>query len=154
MLFRSEGEIEQVELGRLQRLLPGECGSLELDDVALAHRQEVVDVLGGAKRNRLLHAERGGDVGQHHGGGAVGHRRAVGALQRSRHERVLVRGRAAEFVGELLLEVRERVFGAVAVRLDRDLGERVRLVAVALEVGRGDLAEDAGESRLDRKSTR
>src|SRR5882757_8345588 len=144
-----EGEVEQVELGLGQRALPGELRALELDDVALAHGQEVVDVLGGAEGDRLLHAERGLHVGQDHGGGAVGHRRAVGALQRPRHERVLVRGIAAELVGELLLEVRIGILGAVLVRLYRDLGEGVGLVAVALEIGRGDLAEDAGEARLD-----
>src|SRR6185437_14882652 len=131
-----EREIEQVEMCLGQRLPPGERRALELDDVALAHRQEVVDVLRGAEGDRLLHAERRADIGQHDRGGAVGHWRAVGALQRTGDERVLVRRRAAELVGEFLLEVGERVPGAVLVRLDGDLGERVGLVAVALEVGR------------------
>ena len=144
-----EREVEQVELGRGQSALPRELRALELDDVALAHRQEVVDVLGRPEGDRVLHAERGADVGQHDRRGAVGHRRAVGALQRACHERVLVRGRAAKLVGEFLLEVRIGILGAVLVRLHRDPGERIGLVAIALEVGRGDLAEDAGEARLD-----
>jgi len=106
-------------------------------------------VLGGAEGDRLLHAERGLHVGEDYGRRAVGHRRAVGTLERSGDERVLVRGVAAELVGELLLEVRIGILGAVPVRLDGDLGERVGLVAVALEIGRGDLAEDAGKARLD-----
>src|SRR3984957_8132721 len=44
-----EREIEQVELGLGQRALPGELRALELDNVALAHGQEVVDVLGSAE---------------------------------------------------------------------------------------------------------
>jgi hypothetical protein len=40
-----ERQVEQVEPSFRERLLPGECRTLELDDVALAHRQEVVDVL-------------------------------------------------------------------------------------------------------------
>ena len=38
---------------------------------------------------------------------------------------------------------------AVAVVLGGDGGQRVRLVAVALEVGLGDVPEDAGEAALD-----
>jgi len=49
----------------------------------------------------------------------------------------------------VLLEMRERILGAVLVRLDRDLGQRIGLVAVALEIGRSDLAEDAREARFD-----
>ena len=144
-----EREVEQVELASASACFQASAGPSNLMMSRLLIGRKSLTCCGGAEGDRLLHAERRADIGQHHGGRAVGHRRAVGALQRARDERVLVRRRAAELVGEFLLEMRVGVLGAVLVRLDRDLGERIGLVAVALEIGRGDLAEDAGEARLD-----
>ena len=145
-----QAEIVEPEPGGGERPLPGELRPLEGDDVALAHRQEIVDLLGGAEHHRLVSGERGLDVGQHDRRGAVGDQRAIGALQRAGDQRVLVRDGAAEFVAEILLHLRQRVGDAVLVVLGGDARQRVGLVAVALEIGLGDVAEDAGEAALDR----
>ena len=110
--------------------------ALELEDVALGHRQEILHVLGGAERHRLAQLERGLDVGEHHRGGAVGHQRAVGALERAGDERVLLALGAAEVVAEILAHLRVGIADAVLVVLGRDQRERVGLVAPALEIER------------------
>ena len=99
---------------------------------------------------RCCMPQRGLDIGQHEGGGTVGHQRAVGALERAGDERVLVAGVAAELEAEILAQLRIGIVDAIGVVLRGDRGERVRLVAMALEVGLRDLAEDAGEAALDR----
>ena len=81
-----------------ERPPPGLAAALELQHVALRHRQEILHVLGGAERHRLAQPQRGLDVGQHQRGGAVGHERAVGALQRTGDARVLLAFGAAELV--------------------------------------------------------
>ena len=125
----------RVEARALQRLAPGRGAALEGDDVAPAHRQEVVDL----RRRRgtprpCFMPQRGLDVGQHEGGGAVGDQRAVGALQRAGDDRVLVGDGAAELVAQVLAQLRLGVGAAVLVVLGGDRGQRVGLVAVALEV--------------------
>ena len=47
-------EVVEVEPRRGERPLPGELRPLEGEDVALLHRQEIVDLLGGAERDRLF----------------------------------------------------------------------------------------------------
>ena len=106
-------------------------------------------MLRGAERDRLVHLQRRLDVGEHHRGRAVRHERAVGALQRSRDERVLLALAAAELEAEILAQLRIRIADAVLVVLRRDHRERVGLVAVFLEIGIRDLAEDAREAALD-----
>ena len=80
------------------------AAAFELEDVALRHRQEVLHMRGGAERDRLAEPQRGLDVGQHQGGGAVGHQRAVGALERAGDERVLLALVAAEVVAQVLAQ--------------------------------------------------
>ena len=100
----------------------------------------------GAEDHRLVVGERRVEVGQHHRRRAVGHRRAVGPLQRSRDDRVLVRGGAAELEAEILLEMRERVDRAVGVVLGGDPRQRIGPVAILLEIALGDPSEDRGET--------
>ena len=52
-------------------------------------------------------------------------------------------------IAEILAHLRVRIADAVLVVLGRDHGERVRLVAVFLEIESGDLAENAGKAALD-----
>ena len=121
--------------------------ALELDDVALRHRQEILRVGRGAEGDGARHAQRRLGVGDHDGRRAVRDERAIGALQRAGDEGVLVALRAAEFEAEILAHLRIRVADAVLVVLGGDHRERVGLVAVALEIEARDLAEDAGEAR-------
>src|SRR3546814_20559764 len=65
------------------------------------------------------------------------------------HHRVLVGDVAAELVAEVLAHLRQRIGHAVAVVLGGNGGQRVRLVAVLLEILLGDEAEDAGEAAFD-----
>ena len=132
-----------------ERALPGLRAAFELEHVALRHRQEVLHVLGGAERHRLAEPERGVDIRQHDRGGAVGDQRAVGALERTGDARVLLALGAAELVAEVLAHLRVGIADAVLVVLGGDARERVRLVAVLLEIEPGDLAEDAGEAAVD-----
>ena len=124
------------------------CGAaLELEDVALRHRQEVLHVRGGAERDRLAEPERGLDVGQHDRGGAVGDERAVGALERARRRADSSRSRCGRSrsrdpCASARRDCRRRSCGS-----SRRSGERVGLVAPALEIESGDLAEDARRSR-------
>ena len=70
-------------------------------------------------------------------------------FKRAGDDRVFLRHGAAEFVAEIALHLRHRVGDAVPVVLRGDAGQRVGLVAVALEVFLRDLAENAGETALD-----
>ena len=144
-----EREIGERDAGARQRALPGLRAAFELEHVALRHRQEILHVLGRAERHRLAELERGRDVGQHDGGGAVRDQRAVGALERTGDARVLLALGAAEIVAEVLADLRVRIADAVLVVLGGDARERVRLVAPALEIEAGDLAEDAGKAAVD-----
>jgi len=56
---------------------------------------------------------------------------------------------AAEFVAEIAAHLCHRVGDAILVVLRGDPRQRIGLVAVALEIFLGDLAEDAGEAALD-----
>src|SRR5712691_5648619 len=134
---------------RSDNALPGERATLELEHVALRHRQEILHVLGRAKDDRLAELERGLDVGEHDSSGAVGDERAVRALERAGDAGILLALGAAEVVAQVLADLRERIADAVPVVLGRDARERVRLVAPALEIKRGDLTEDAGEAAVD-----
>ena len=144
-------EVEVVE-GKprpVERLPPCFAAAFHQHHVALAHGQEVVDVARGAEDHRLRHGERRLHIGQHQRRRAVGDRRAVRALERARDLRVLLGRMAAEVVAQVLLKVGEGVLRAVPVVLGGDGGERVGLVAVALEVALRDQAEDAGEAAPD-----
>ena len=96
--------------------------------------------------DRLGAAERRIRVRQHDGRGAVGDKRAVGAPQRPGDERILFGHSVAELVAEILAELRVWVLDPVSVVLGGDPGERLRAVAVALEIEAGDAPEDAGET--------
>src|SRR6266851_2315027 len=72
VMHLGETQIVELDLGIGERTLEGAFRALEGGDVALAHRQVIVDVLGRPEHHRLVTGERGLDVGQHHGGGAVG----------------------------------------------------------------------------------
>ncbi len=90
--------------------------------------------------------QRGRVIGEHQRRGPVGYQAAIGPAQRPGDQRVLVGNRAAEFVAEILAQLRVRVHGAVLVVLGGDLGHGVRRVAVALRVELRDLAEHAREA--------
>ena len=106
-------------------------------------------VLGGAEHDRLAELERSIDIAQHQRGRAVGNRRTIGALERTGDARVLLAFLAAEGVPEILAQLRVWVADAVPVVLGGDACQRVGLVAPALEIAVGDLAEKAGEAAVD-----
>ena len=93
-----------------------------------------------------LHAQGRLGVGDHDRGRAVGDEGAIGALQRTGHEGVLLALGAAELEAEILAHLRIGIADAVLVVLRGDQGERVRLVAIALEISARDLAEHAGKA--------
>ena len=142
-------QVAELHAGAGKAAAPGLAAALEFQDVALRHRQEILDVLGGAEHHRLVHFQRGLDIGEHHSGGTVGHERAIGALERPGHIGVFLALGAAELVAEVFSHLRERIADPVLVVLGRDPGQRVGLVAVFLEIGSRDLAEDAGKAALD-----
>ncbi len=76
----------------------------------------------------------------------VGDQRTVRALQGAGDKGVLVAFGAAEIEAEILAHLGVGVFDAVLVVLGGDAGERVRLVAVFLEIALRDLAENAGKA--------
>ena len=141
-----EGEIVERHAGLRQRARPRLLAAFEQQDVALRHRQEILDVLVGAEGDGAAHRQRRAGVGEHDRGGAVGNQRAVGALQRAGNERVLLAFLAAEIEAEILAHLRIGIVDAVLVVLGGDGGERIRLVAMALEIALRDLAEHAGET--------
>ena len=141
-----EGQIVEPDAGLPERPPPRLRATLERHDVALRHRQEVLHVRRGAEGHRPPHLGRDLPFGDDEGRGAIGDERAIGPLQGSGHERVLVRFLPAEREAEILAHLRVRIADAVLVVLGGDHGERIGLVAVPLEVGGGDLAEDAGET--------
>ena len=144
-----EGEVAERDAGARKRAFPGFGAAVEFEHVAPRHRQEILHMLGRAEHHRLAHAERGLHVRQHQRSRAVGDERAIGALERAGHERILVAFGAAEIESEILAQLRVRIGDAVLVILGRDAGQRVGLVAVFLEIKPGDLAEDAGEAAGD-----
>ena len=93
--------------------------------------------------------QRGLDVGEHHGRSAVGDQRAIGALERAGDARVLLALGAAEVVAEIFSDLRVRIADAVLVVLGGDARQRIGLIAPALEIKSGDLAENAGETAVD-----
>ena len=66
-----------------------------------------------------------------------------------RDERILLAFAAAEFEAQILAQLRIRIADAVLVVLRRDHRKRVGLIAVFLEIGIRDLAEDSREAALD-----
>ena len=144
-----ERQVIEPQPRACERALPCVRTALELQNVALGERQEILHVLGGAEDHRLVHGERGVDVGEHQRGGAVRHRRAIGALERAGHERILLALGAAELVTEILAHLGERIADPVAMVLCGDPGERVGLVAVLLEIEPGDLAKDSRKAARD-----
>ena len=106
-------------------------------------------MLGGAEGDRLPQLERRCHVGQNDGGGAVRDQRAVRALERTRHARVLLAFGAAELVAEVLANLGIGIADAVLVVLGGDARQCVGLVAPTLEVARGNLAENSGEAAVD-----
>ena len=144
-----EGEVAERDPGARQRALPGHGAAFEFENVAPRHRQKVLHVLGGAEHDRLAEFERGVDIGEHHSGGAVRNRRAIGALERAGDARVLLAFGAAEFVAEILAQLRVRVADAVLVVLGGDLRQRIRLVAPALKIEAGDFSKKTGEAAVD-----
>src|SRR5262249_32669459 len=138
-----EGEIVESEPARREGLAPGGGAALEFQDVALRHGQEILRMGARPEGDGAAHGERGPDIRDDESGRAVRDKRAIGALQRARDERILLALGAAEIVAEILAQLRIRIVDAVLVVLRRDEGERVRLVAVALEIAARDLPEDA-----------
>ncbi|KAF1852476.1 hypothetical protein Lal_00037208 [Lupinus albus] len=139
-------EIVEAQAGCAQRFLPGQLGRFEAGRVAARQRQEIIDV---DRRTELHRARHGlGHVGRadHQGGCTIGNERAVGALERTGHIRILVGDRAAEIETEILAHVGIGIDHAVLVILGRDHRQRIGLVTEAIEVALGDLAEDPGKA--------
>ena len=86
-------------------------------------------------------------VGDDQRSGAIGHHRAIRAPQRAGDQRVAVRNRVAELHVERLAHVRVGVVHAVGVVLRGDHRQLFAVIAVALEIRFGDLAEDAREAQ-------
>ncbi len=141
-----KGKIRKLHAGRLQRALPCHGAAFEQQDVALRHRQKILGVRGGPDVDGLAHGFRGFGIGQHQRRGAVRNQRAIGALQGSGHERVLLAFGAAEFIAKVLAQLGVGIGDAVLVVLGGDHRQRVGLVAVFLEIALRDLAEHAGET--------
>ena len=131
---------------RTSGAFPGLLAAFKGKDVALRHRQEILDVLVGAEGDGTAHPERGIRVGEHQGCGTIRNQGTVGALQRPGDERVLLAFLAAEVEAEILAHLCIWIVDAILVVLGRDHGQRVGLVAITLEVSLGDLAEDTGET--------
>ena len=144
-----EREIGEGDARACESARPGVRAAFELEHVALRHRQEILDVFGGAEGDRFAELERGRNIGQDDGGGAVGDEGAVRAFERARHARILLTLGPAELVAEVLANLGKRVAHAVLVILGGDPRKRVRLVSPALEVTRGDLPENTGEAAVD-----
>jgi hypothetical protein len=117
--------------------------------MSFRHRQEILHMGDAAHRHGLAHGTRRLLVSEHDGRGAIGDERAVGALERACHERVLVALAPAEIIAQVLAHLRERIANAVLVVLGRDASERVGLIAVFLKIERRNATEDAGETTFD-----
>ena len=123
--------------------------ALELEDVALAHRQEIRTCA--VERNAIALFNCS----------AVSTSASTSAAAPSETSEQSVRlsgpatngffslGVAAELEAEILAQLRIGIADAVLVVLRRDHGERVGLVAPALEIKSRDLAENPGEAALD-----
>src|SRR5712691_6926560 len=129
-----------------QRALPCHGAAYEQQNVALRHRQEILGVRGGLDVDRLAHGFGGFRIGQHQRRRAIRHQRAIGALQRSGHKRILLAFGTAELIAEILAQLRVGIGDAVLMVLGGDHRQRVGLVAVFLEIGLRDLAEHAGKT--------
>src|SRR5215467_12869432 len=103
---------------------------------------------GAAHRHRLAHGACGLLVGEHDRGGAIGDERAIGALERTGNERILLALAAAEVIAQVLAHLREWVADAVLVVLGRDARQRIGLITVFLKIKRSDTAKDACEAAL------
>src|SRR5262249_23704118 len=145
----NEGEIGERNARACETARPGLRAAFELVHGAVGHGQELVDVSGRAEGDALAGLERGFNVGRGDGGGAVGDERAVRALERTRHARILLALGAAELVAEVFANLSKWITHAVLVILGGDTRKRVRLVAPALEVTRGDLPKNTGEAAVD-----
>ena len=97
---------------------------------------------GGAKQYGFVHGHGGFHVGEDNGGGAIGDRRAIGALQRARYEWIFFGLVAAEIIAQVFLEMGQFVDRSVGVVLGGDLRQRIGLVAIFLEIAIGDAGED------------
>ena len=106
-------------------------------------------MLGSAEHDRLAEFQRRVDIGKHDRRGAVGNQRTVGALERPGDARVLFALGPAEVVAEVFANLRVRVADAVLVVFRGDLRQCVGLIAPALEIKSGDLAENSGEAAVD-----
>ena len=144
-----EGEIVKPDAGLGQRAVPGDGSAFKRGRVAAGERQEIVDLHRGAELHRL--AERAGGllIGQHQGGGAIGDQRAIGALQWRGYIGVLVAYLAAERIAEILAHLGVRIVHAIGMVLCRNRRQRVRLVAIGLEITLGDAAEHARKPGRD-----
>jgi hypothetical protein len=142
-------KVAERDTGRGERPLPCLGAAFELQDVAPAHRQEILHMRSRAERNGLAQTQRGLDVGQHHRRRSVRHQGTIGALERPGDERVLLAGGAAEIVAQILAQLRVGVADAVLVIFRRYHRQRVGLVAPALEVEIRNPAENAGKAAFD-----
>src|SRR5262245_5510294 len=140
----NEGEIGERNARACESARPGLRAPFELERVALRHRQEILHVFGSAEGDRVAELERGFNVGQDDGGGAVGDERAVRALERTRHARILLALGAAELVAEVFANLSKWIAHAVLVILGGDTRKPRRLVAPALKVTRGNLPKNTG----------
>src|SRR5207247_7160905 len=104
------------------------------------------DLLRSTKPHGTTHTARGVGAAQDERGGAVGYERAVGAAKRTGNDGILLRHRPAKVIAEILAQVRVGVLRAITMVLGRDAGQRVRLVAVAIEIRLRDAAEHASKA--------
>src|SRR6185437_4198127 len=123
--------------------------TLELQNVALRHRQKVLHVFGGTKRNGFFQPERGLDIGKDYRSGAVRYQRTIGPLERTGNERILFAFGTAEFVAEVLAHLRVGIADTVFMVFGRDHGQRIGLIAPFLEIESGDLAEYSSKAPID-----
>jgi hypothetical protein len=118
-------------------------------DSALRHRQEILDVLGRAERDRFAELERSAYIGKDDGGRTVRDQRAIRALERSRHARIFFAFGAAELVAQVLADLGIRIGHTIAMVLGGDARQCIGLITPALEITRCDLAEDPGKAAVD-----
>src|ERR1700730_8035056 len=144
-----EREVGKFDAGRRKCPRPSLAATLEFQNVALRHRQEILHIAGGTEDHGFFHRQRGFDIGEHQCRRAVGDRRAIGALQGTGHIRIFFTFAAAEIESEVLAQLRIGIRDSVLVILGGDHGERVRLVAVFLKIQRRDPAENSREAARD-----
>ena len=131
----NERQFVQLHVRRVQCPLPRLRRALEPRDVALADRQEVVDLHCGTEAHRLAHRARGFLVRHHQRRRAIRDQRAVRALQRRRDVRILLADMAAEIEAEVTCASAHRGCPRRSCGSSpRSPPERIGLVAVALEI--------------------